>query len=170
MLHNPLDRCQSFIKLTCSSLFCSITDILCEDNTLCCAWHATLQRYCTKFQGYEKFGIHRRNGETVFRDWAPAAQAAWLIGDFNGWEGTPLEKDEFGVWSVALSDNSDGTAAIPHNTRVKIRVQHWDGWTIDLVPAWTSYAVMPEGMDSTFDGVHWDPPAGERHVWYVTLL
>lgn len=119
------------------------------------------------FQGYDVFGIHRHNGVTVFRDWAPAAQAAWLIGDFNGWEGTPLEKDEFGVWSVSLPDNPDGTAAIPHNSRVKIRVQHWDGWTIDLVPAWTTYAVMPEGMESTFDAVHWDPPEGERHVWYV---
>jgi 1,4-alpha-glucan branching enzyme len=115
-------------------------------------------------QGYKKFGINRVGGVTTYREWAPAAQAAWLIGDFNDWEGTPLEKDEFGVWSVSLPDK-DGAPRIPHKSHVKVRLQHWDGWTIDLVPAWMGYAVMPPGMGATFDGVHWDPPASEKHVW-----
>ena len=96
-------------------------------------------------------------------------QEAWLIGEFNNWEGTPLEKDEFGVWATELRDNADGSPAIPHNSKVKLRLKHWDGWTIDLVPAWIKYAVMPEGMDSTFDGVHWDPPAHEKHKWYAPV-
>ena len=116
-------------------------------------------------QGYKRFGINRSDGATTYREWAPAAQAAWLIGDFNDWQGTELQRDEFGVWSVTLSDNADGSAAIPHKSRVKVRLQRDDGGTIDLVPAWIRYAVMPEGQGATFDGVHWDPPARERHRW-----
>ena len=42
----------------------------------------------------------------MYREWAPAAQSAQLIGDFNGWQGTPLERDDFGVWSVRLPDGA----------------------------------------------------------------
>jgi hypothetical protein len=92
---------------------------------------------------------------------------AWLIGDFNDWTGTALEKDDYGVWSCSLPDNADGTGAIPHGSHVKVRLKHWDGWTIDLVPAWIKCTNMPEGMNATFDGVHWDPPASEKHPWYA---
>jgi 1,4-alpha-glucan branching enzyme len=118
-------------------------------------------------QGYQKFGINRANGVTIFREWAPAAQAAWLIGDFNDWQGSALEKNKFGVWTIELPDTADGMPAIPHKSRVKVRLQHWDGWTIDLVPAWIRCTQMPEGHGSTFDGIHWDPPPTERHVWYI---
>ena len=115
-------------------------------------------------QGYKKFGIVHRNGKTTYREWAPAATAAWLIGDFNNWEGTELEKDDFGVWSVTLPDKN-GRPVIPHKSKVKVRLQHWDGWTIDLVPAWIKFCHMPDGHGSTFDGVHWDPPRSEQHRW-----
>jgi len=59
---------------------------------------------CT--QGYELFGFTRDGGAAVYREWAPAAQGAQLIGDFNGWQGTPLERDDFGVWSVRLPDGA----------------------------------------------------------------
>lgn len=55
-------------------------------------------------QGYTKLGITRENGRTVYREWAPGAVAAQLIGDFNGWHGTWMERDEFGVFSVSLPD------------------------------------------------------------------
>ena len=61
-------------------------------------------------QGYELFGFTRDGGATVYREWAPAAQGAQLIGDFNGWQGTPLERDDFGVWSVRLPDGADADA------------------------------------------------------------
>ena len=52
---------------------------------------------------------------------------------------------------------------------VKVRIKHWEGWTIDLVPAWIGYAVMPPGMGATFNGVHWDPPAREKYKWCGTV-
>lgn len=121
-------------------------------------------------QGYKRFGINRANGATTYREWAPAAQAAWLIGDFNQWQGTEMKRDEFGVWAVRLRDNPDGSGAIPHKSRVKVRLQRHDGSTIDLVPAWIRYTHMPQGHGSTFDGVHWDPPARERHRWCATCF
>ena len=38
--------------------------------------------------GYEYFGIHRIRGGWVYREWAPAADAMYLMGDFNDWNKT----------------------------------------------------------------------------------
>lgn len=41
----------------------------------------------------------------VYREWAPAAQAAALIGDFSGWEPQWMTRDEWGTWSITLPDS-----------------------------------------------------------------
>lgn len=58
-----------------------------------------------------------------YREWAPAALAVHLTGDFVGWDrnAVPCTKDEFGVWSVRLPDTADGTPAIPDGSKVKVR-------------------------------------------------
>jgi 1,4-alpha-glucan branching enzyme len=49
---------------------------------------------------------------------------------------------------------------------VKVKLQSWGDWWVDRVPAWIKYATIPEGeMGAKYNGVHWDPPRGERHVW-----
>ena len=65
------------------------------------------------WQGYEKLGFRREGNATVYREWAPAASSAHLIGDFNSWGGTHMEKDSFGVWKVTLPD---GAALALHMT------------------------------------------------------
>ena len=55
-------------------------------------------------QGYETLGFRREGNTTVYREWCPAATSAQLIGDFNGWGGTHMEKDGVGVWKVVLPD------------------------------------------------------------------
>eukprot|EP00891_Asterochloris_glomerata_P000493 jgi/Astpho2/493/fgenesh1_pm.00011_%23_33_t len=115
-------------------------------------------------QGYKHFGFHRGDGGTTFKEWAPGAQAAQLIGDFNGWTGTWLERDAFGAWSCHLPDGPDGTHAIPHASRVKIRLQHPGGWWVDRIPAWITRAtVEPNRMGANYDGVYWEPP--EPYQW-----
>jgi hypothetical protein len=60
----------------------------------------------------------------------------------------------------------DGAPAVPHASRVKVRLQSFEGWWADRVPAWTRFATIPPGeMGAKFNGVHWDPPEGERHAW-----
>jgi hypothetical protein len=95
-------------------------------------------------KGYEKFGFTKTSaGEIVYREWAPAAQSACLIGDFNEWnpEATGMEKDEFGVWSVTLPAGS-----IKHKTRVKIRMQKGAG--LSHLPRSTSAITALYGVQS----------------------
>ncbi|GAB4833006.1 1,4-alpha-glucan-branching enzyme [Ancistrocladus abbreviatus] len=116
-------------------------------------------------QGYLKFGFNREEGCIVYREWAPAAQEAEIIGDFNGWNGSKhrMEKNQFGVWSIKIPD-IDGNPAIPHNSRVKFRFRHGNGVWIDRIPAWIRYATVdPNTFAAAYDGVYWDPPPTERY-------
>jgi 1,4-alpha-glucan branching enzyme len=72
-----------------------------------------------KNQGYEKFGITREGNATVYREWAPAAQAAALIGDFSNWEPVWMDKGEFGMWSVTLPDG-EGAGGPPFGNSLKV--------------------------------------------------
>lgn len=57
-------------------------------------------------QGYKRLGFTRDGKGIVYREWAPMARSAALIGDFNNWEGSWMEKDAFGVWSLFLPDGT----------------------------------------------------------------
>ncbi|CAN1781869.1 1,4-alpha-glucan-branching enzyme 1, chloroplastic/amyloplastic (Fragment) [Linum perenne] len=116
-------------------------------------------------QGYLKFGFNREGDHIVYREWAPAAKEAQLIGDFNGWDGSNhlMEKNEFGVWSIKLPD-SGGNPAIAHSSRVKFRFKLGNGSWVDRIPAWIQYATVdPKRFGAPYDGVFWDPPAAERY-------
>jgi len=114
-------------------------------------------------KGYEKFGFNKTSsGEIVYREWAPAACRACLIGDFNGWnpDANHMEKDEFGVWSITLPAGS-----IEHNSRVKIRMKKGDGFWVDRIPAWIKMSYSEPGvMGAGYDGIYWDPPAHETYA------
>ncbi|KAI5660912.1 hypothetical protein M9H77_20235 [Catharanthus roseus] len=115
--------------------------------------------------GFQKFGFNKEEGCIVYREWAPAAQEAEVIGDFNGWDGSnhKMEKNQFGVWSIKIPDSA-GNPAIPHNTRVKFRFKHANGVWIDRIPAWIKYATVdPTIFAAPYDGIYWDPPPSERH-------
>jgi hypothetical protein len=57
--------------------------------------------------------------------------------------------------------------AVPHSSRVKVRLTLPNGQAVDRIPAWVRRAVAPQGqMGARFDGVHWAPPQHERHSWY----
>ncbi|GFP98544.1 1 4-alpha-glucan-branching enzyme [Phtheirospermum japonicum] len=116
-------------------------------------------------QGYLKFGFNREEGGIVYREWAPAAQEAEVIGDFNKWNGSEhkMTKDQFGVWSIRIPD-VDENPAIPHDSRVKFRFKHGNGIWVDRIPAWIKYATQdPTMFAAPYDGVYWDPPPSERY-------
>uniref|UniRef100_A0A1D1Z3W9 1,4-alpha-glucan branching enzyme n=2 Tax=Anthurium amnicola TaxID=1678845 RepID=A0A1D1Z3W9_9ARAE len=116
-------------------------------------------------QGYLKFGFNRGNDGIVYREWAPAAQEAQLIGDFNGWDGSNhrMEKNEFGVWTIKVPDVG-GKPAISHNSKVKFRFKRGNGIWVDRIPAWIRYATVdPTRFAAPYDGVYWDPPSSERY-------
>lgn len=93
-------------------------------------------------QGYERFGLNVNDcGDITYREWAPNAVEAHLIGDFSmqetepwfktalmivdNWDrrATPMTRDPFGVWEVTLP-SKNGMPVIPHNSRVKVRPAH----------------------------------------------
>ena len=55
------------------------------------------------------FGFHHLKDGWVYREWAPAADALYLEGDFNDWDkkSHPLTKidDYFGVWELKLAED-----------------------------------------------------------------
>ncbi|GER55487.1 4-alpha-glucan-branching enzyme [Striga asiatica] len=116
-------------------------------------------------QGYLKFGFNREEGGIVYREWAPAAQEAEIIGDFNGWNGCrhKMTKNQFGVWSIRIPDVG-GNPAIPHKSRVKFRFKHGGGVWVDRIPAWIKYATQdPTIFAAPYDGIYWDSPPSERY-------
>lgn len=71
--------------------------------------------------GHLYFGLHRQEHGWVYREWAPAAQQLWLMGDFNGWNPTshPLARVGNGVWELLLPNDS----ALWPGCKVKTLVQ-----------------------------------------------
>ncbi len=72
--------------------------------------------------GYKYFGFHKTKKGWVYREWAPAAQAVYLTGDFNNWELTshPLEKKENGIFEIELT----GKNALQVGQKVQAIVVH----------------------------------------------
>ena len=57
----------------------------------------------TSTDGYEFFGAHKRkSNDYIFRLLAPNAKEAYIAGDFNNWEKTPMRKYSTGVFSVTI--------------------------------------------------------------------
>ena len=54
--------------------------------------------------GHNYFGIHRTRDGWVYREWAPAADAMFFTGDFNGWDtgACQMTRLENGVFEVCL--------------------------------------------------------------------
>ncbi|GAA6041557.1 hypothetical protein JCM8097_004263 [Rhodosporidiobolus ruineniae] len=111
-------------------------------------------------QGYKSFGLHPQpNGDIKYREWAPGAESACLVGDFNGWDRTkhPMKKNQYGVWEVVVPAVG-GKPAIPHNSKVKISMTTPSGERIERLPAWATRVVQDLTVSPIYDAVFWNPP------------
>ena len=54
--------------------------------------------------GHDYFGIHPTKDGWVYREWAPAADALYLVGDMNGWSypGIRMNRLDGGVFELIL--------------------------------------------------------------------
>jgi len=106
-------------------------------------YHGSLLNYAT---AHQQLGLNHdaARGGWVYREWAPAAQALFLIGDFNGWDrlATPLHKLEFGVWEAFLPD-AEYAGRLVHGSRYKVHVVA-NGQGKDRLPAALRRAVQDE--------------------------
>nr|CAB3446751.1 unnamed protein product [Digitaria exilis] len=115
-------------------------------------------------RSYEKFGFNRSAEGVTYREWAPGAHSAALVGDYNNWDPNAdrMSKNEFGVWEVFLPNNADGSSPIPHGSRVKVRMDTPSGIK-DSIPAWIRYSVQAPGA-IPYDGIYYDPPEEEPKI------
>lgn len=118
-------------------------------------------------QAYKYFGLNRGAHEgkagVWYREWAPAARALCLVGDFNEWK--PKDdhwafRNQFGVWELFLPDGPDGTPAIPHRSVLKCRLEDCDGKWVDRIPAYIKWATQ-KWDEVQYNGCHWEPPLGK---------
>ncbi|RDB20124.1 1,4-alpha-glucan-branching enzyme [Hypsizygus marmoreus] len=133
-------------------------------------WKDTIEQHEGGYEnftkGYLKFGINvAPSGEVVYREWAPNAVEANLIGDFNDWSRTshPMKKDPFGVWEITLPPTSPGVCAIPHDSKLKISMVLPSGQRIERLPAWIRRVTQDLNVSPVYDARFWNPPESKRY-------
>ena len=110
--------------------------------------------------GHEFFGLHFKAGEWIFREWAPNAEAGFMIGDMTGWresEAFALNRTgSLGVWELRLSAD-----ALAHGHLYRLRI-HWPGGQGDRIPAYAR-RVVQDPRTLIFNAQVWLPD--EPYPW-----
>lgn len=117
-------------------------------------------------KGYEVMGLTvKDDGTVVYREWAPNATEANLIGEFNEWNRStyPLSKNKYGVWEVEVPPKANGQPAIPHDSKVKISMILPSGTRIERLPAWIRRVTQDLTHSPVYESRFWNPPASERY-------
>ncbi len=115
---------------------------------------------------YDFAGAHEQLGITYdatakgwyYREWAPAAEALFLIGDFNNWNRTshPLKKKEpDGIWEIFL-DDATYAEQWKHGSLFKVLVKSAIG-EVERIPAYIRRVVQDE-TTKDFAAQVWQPP------------
>lgn len=96
--------------------------------------------------GYKYFGFQQESKHWTFREWAPNAKRAWLVGDFNNWENNfELKKAYGGTWEISIP------GMLPVGSKVKVKLLLPSGETVYRVPSYIMFAVPNERHE--LDGV-----------------
>ena len=118
----------------------------------------SLATYAT---GHKYVGIHFHptTHTWTIREWAPAAQAVSLIGDFNNWNrgANPLTPSPSGVWNLELAGD-----ALVHGQKVKLHIIGADGSRRDRIPACIRRALQ-DPTTHDFCGQIWNTP--KPYIW-----
>lgn len=109
--------------------------------------------------GYKYFGINydrKRKGWT-YREWAPQANALYLVGDFNDWQQFthPMTRNEYGTWEIFLEEKIYKDKFI-HGSKIKVLVDSQKGLNY-RIPAYITRAAQDEDTKN-FSGQVWLPP------------
>lgn len=89
--------------------------------------------------GHEYFGFHKSNGGWYYREWAPGADAVYIMGDMNGWNptGLPLTNIGNGVYEIFLQ----GENSLYGGCKVKTVVEK-DGRRMERIPLYARRVVQ----------------------------
>lgn len=91
-----------------------------------------------------------------FREWAPAASAIFIFGDFNAWNryDHPLINNGKGIWEIFFEDKAYKDK-LKHTSLVKLIVQSSIG-EMERIPVYIKRVVQDE-MTKDFSGQLWAP-------------
>lgn len=96
--------------------------------------------------GYKYFGFQQESKHWTFREWAPNAKKAWLVGDFNNWENNfELKQAYGGTWEISIP------GMLPLGSKVKVKLLLPSGEIVYRVPSYIMFAVPNERHE--LDGV-----------------
>lgn len=103
---------------------------------------------------HEYFGLHFRDGEWIFREWAPNAAEIYLIGDFSDWRQEQAYRlrriNSHGVWELKMPGKD-----LEHGMHYRLLV-HWHGDCGERIPVYARYVVQdPE--TKVFTAKVWQP-------------
>ncbi|XLR62622.1 hypothetical protein S83_013294 [Arachis hypogaea] len=78
-------------------------------------------------RGYENFGFRQSVIGITYREWAPGAKSAVLIGDFNNWNSnaavmTPMVHHQFLMDLESMYAYADGSSPISHDIEAPIYI------------------------------------------------
>lgn len=109
--------------------------------------------------GHLYYGLHYTGHSWLYREWAPAADALHLIGDFNGWnrESHPMKRLPDGSWEIELPAES-----IAHLTNYKVCVSA-NGRRLDRIPLYARY-VRQNWESRDFTATVWKPE--QSYEWH----
>ncbi len=104
--------------------------------------------------GHEYFGLHFRDNEWIFREWAPNAVAVSLVGEKTGWrEDKKFALDRInddGVWQITFPADR-----LEHGDLYRLRI-HWPGGDGDRIPAYAR-RVVQDDKTKIFNAQVWHP-------------
>ncbi len=104
--------------------------------------------------GHEYYGLHFRDGEWVFREWAPHAEAITLIGEMSGWKALPdfalRRLNNRGEWEIRLS-----AERLWHGMHYRLLME-WPGGRGERLPSYARYVVQDE-QSGIFSARVWRP-------------
>ncbi|HFC01176.1 MAG TPA: 1,4-alpha-glucan-branching enzyme, partial [Phaeodactylibacter sp.] len=108
------------------------------------------------FHHYLGFFYDKKKAGWYYREWAPAAEALFLIGDFNDWntESHPMYQKGEGIWEIFLPD-VNGTPQLQHQQLIKVRI-HSNGVARNRVPVYIT-RVLQDSETYLFAGQIWNP-------------
>lgn len=95
-----------------------------------------------EFEAYQYLGAHVWDGGTTFRTFAPAAQRVSVIGEFNGWTETPMNRVHDGnFWECTMNN-------VGSDLMYKYRIYRQDGSFVDHADPYAFYSEMRPGTAS----------------------
>ena len=95
-----------------------------------------------EFEAYRELGAHAENGGVRFETYAPAARAVSVIGEFNGWQDTLMERKENGqFFTCFIPDARPGQM-------YKYRIYRQDGSFADHADPYAFWAEKRPGTAS----------------------